>query len=330
MVYKNTIVYENTLYSLFLFIITHDDWNNYHYVFFEDRIEKNFLRKFEKKVVKLDFLDSSLISVAKNPFLFYIKRIKEILKYRRINYVIGNANSYLNPFCKVKRLVVEDGFGTSFELEKLARGIYPRNIKSVILLKQSPFYKGPDSYLLSDSYSIPVNLTNYVDVDIVNIEKKWNMLSESNQSNIMKLFGVTYQLIGEMSSRKIILLTQPLSEDGYLTEEDKVTGYKNLIKNLGINEAELIIKTHPRESTSYKEFFKNSIVVNDKFPFEIASLLGIKYKTLITAYSSSVFNVNYDANIIFTGTAKIFNWKNNVVIIDKKISLIDDIDCSFI
>lgn len=311
------LIYENTLYSLLLYILYDNNWKNNSYLLYGDRLSEKFLSKLKKKVRKVDFLESSLIDLKKKPILFYITRLKEILKYRRYNYVVGNVNCYFNPFKQIERLVIEDGLGSFYELQHQDKGHSAISTRAILELKQPFFYKGPEGYLLTGSFEIPKSLR--AKCHILNISTAWAALSEFERNDILDLFSFNEQILTKAKSRRFLLLTQCFSEDGMLAEEDKVNGYLKLIESLKINQEELVIKTHPREKTDYKQWFKDSIVVDENVPFELLSLLGVKYHTVITLTSSSVFSLNYKLNIFYMGTSDLFNWKVNVQKVEPKI-----------
>ena len=83
---------------------------------------------------------------------------------------------------------------------------------------------------------------------------------------------------------------------------DKITLYKTIIENYTDKE-KIIIKTHPRELTNYKEYFKEYIIIDFPFPIEILNYFDIELKKIITLSSTSI-------NIITNAKEKIcLGWK---------------------
>lgn len=76
-----------------------------------------------------------------------------------------------------------------------------------------------------------------------------------------------------------LLITQPLSEDRFISESDKIEMYKKVLKE-NTNDKNIIIKTHPREKTDYFTYFNEDITVLPKdFPLELLNFVpGLRLK----------------------------------------------------
>lgn len=99
----------------------------------------------------------------------------------------------------------------------------------------------------------------------------------------------------------ILLLTQPLSEDGYITEREKINIYSKIIKD---NYKNILIKPHPRELTNYQNYFKNIILLDKDIPIELYSLLGMKFYKVVSLFSTSVFNSFMECDREVLGTVE--------------------------
>ncbi|MEG2256476.1 MAG: glycosyltransferase family 52, partial [Cetobacterium sp.] len=97
-----------------------------------------------------------------------------------------------------------------------------------------------------------------------------------------------------------ILFTQPLSEDNIITEEEKIEIYLKIIKKYPKDR--LIIKTHPREKTNYKNIFKEYLVLDNPFPFEILNILDVKFNKAITLFSTAALGLGKEVEVDFYGT----------------------------
>ncbi|MEZ8688540.1 glycosyltransferase family 52 [Vibrio splendidus] len=111
---------------------------------------------------------------------------------------------------------------------------------------------------------------------------------------------------------KNILFTQPISEMGLVSEQEKISLYKTIIDNNQIS----IIKPHPRDYTNYENFF-NCEVINKSIPAE--TLIGpedINIK-LFTLNSTSLYNLqevnsNIEVNLLVSDLHQyLANWKAN-------------------
>ena len=96
-----------------------------------------------------------------------------------------------------------------------------------------------------------------------------------------------------------MLITQPLSEDELISEEEKVKLYKYLIETYGTSR--IYIKVHPRDLTDYQEKFPECEILKlKKCPLEVFSFVeGFHFKKVITAFSTAVQSISYcDEKII--------------------------------
>lgn len=94
-----------------------------------------------------------------------------------------------------------------------------------------------------------------------------------------------------------IIYTQPLTEDGYVTNEEKIDYYTKMVKfysKYGMP----VVKIHPRDLTDYK-FEAEYIVLPSYFPSELLNLLNIQFKYAVGICTSAVLTTNavYKVNI---------------------------------
>lgn len=136
--------------------------------------------------------------------------------------------------------------------------------------------------------------------EVVDLKKLWRNKTTKEQDEILSIFSFNLDIIDKLKNKNIILFTQPLSEDGVISEKEKIDIYSNIIKKYPKNE--LIIKIHPREKTNYKKIFKDYFVLDNILPFEILNLLDIKFKKAVTLFSTAALSFNEDTKIDFYGT----------------------------
>lgn len=136
-------------------------------------------------------------------------------------------------------------------------------------------------------------------VEIINLKELWNKKNKAEKEEILYIFGFNDEIIKNLKGKNKILYTQPLSEDGVISEEEKVELYRQIIKNY--NEEELVIKKHPREKTDYKVIFPKVEVLDQSFPAELFNLLDIKFEKAITIFSTAVLS-DKEIEIDFYGT----------------------------
>ncbi|MEZ8846997.1 glycosyltransferase family 52 [Vibrio cyclitrophicus] len=308
---SKVIVYENTMYSIFLFMLTHPNWSKFNYVLWGDRIPYSIINNLLKEVNKLEVLSSSLIKIKEKPWSFLFHRLKEIKKYRFIDYVIGNTHSFYIPFNKVRRFHLEDGLETYLQLDKLAQGKKINDWKYQLTLRQSLQFQHPEQYILSGAKKIR-SIKN-IDFEYIDLHRCWREKTDDEKNKIYNIFGFDQDVINVLSRCDDMLLTQCFSEDGFISERCKIEGYKDLIRRYDIDESNLIIKTHPRETTDYSLYFPKSVIINKKIPFELIPLFGIKYKRVVTVSSTSIYSINYDAEIICEGYTSEFGFSKEMI-----------------
>lgn len=94
-----------------------------------------------------------------------------------------------------------------------------------------------------------------------------------------------------------ILITQPLSEIGMISENRKLDIYKNILEKSD----SILIKPHPAEITDYKKIF-NVPVLSPQTPVELFALNQVKFRRALTIYSSGIESINCN-EAIRIGTA---------------------------
>jgi hypothetical protein len=135
-------------------------------------------------------------------------------------------------------------------------------------------------------------------VEIIDPKDLWNNKTENEQEEILNLLNFEKRFILEIQQRPYILLTQALSEDGYITESEKIELYKKVLSKYDL--AKVIIKTHPRETTDYTKVFNKVLVIDKPFPFEILQLLDVPIKKIITLFSTAALDMGNEVDWIGT------------------------------
>ena len=149
-------------------------------------------------------------------------------------------------------------------------------------------------------------------VEIVNLKEKWKQLSLEEQEEILRIFNLKNSdlIKWQKLKNKVLLITQPLSEDGIITEKEKIGIYKEVIEKNKLEN--IMIKPHPREKTNYKNIFPDVELIEGKFPLEILMLLGINFKEVITIFSTAALNFKGITNVNFIGTEDNIHLKEKV------------------
>lgn len=129
----------------------------------------------------------------------------------------------------------------------------------------------------------------------------WNEASKSKRELILAKFNLTEDDLEKMSQRPVILITQALSEDGIFSEEEKIKFYRKMIEPYGFGN--VMIKPHPRETTDYRKAIPECMTMDKVVPFQLFSLVGIKFHTAVTVCSAAALSLqNSGTKIDFKGS----------------------------
>ena len=125
-----------------------------------------------------------------------------------------------------------------------------------------------------------------------------NNLSEADINELVSVFITDASLkdgsFFPQDKSKALIITQSLSEDGFVKEEaDKLKIYNTFINE---SETDLIyIKPHPREITDYSQVYKahdHVVVLPRLFPIELLNLLPqLYFDSGFTAFSTAIDNM---------------------------------------
>ncbi len=88
-----------------------------------------------------------------------------------------------------------------------------------------------------------------------------------------------------------LLLTQPLSEDGYVSHSKKIEIYLYLAEKYAVGT--LYVKAHPREKEDYSKILPNAVILNNnKIPFELYQLKEkFHFKRAISTFTTAMDSI---------------------------------------
>lgn len=136
--------------------------------------------------------------------------------------------------------------------------------------------------------------------EVVDLKELWDQKTEKEKRIILNIFKFNNNILKKLEKDTIILLTQPLSEDGVISEERKIEIYSEILNKYSGDS--ILIKPHPREITDYEKAFPNYYIIKEKYPIEILELLGVKIKKVVTLFSTAAFGLGRNLEIDFYGT----------------------------
>lgn len=289
-------------------LIVSTDYNNNAFLKDNKILERIRKQKIFKNVILIDYY-SELNKFKNNKFkkFFFIK--KEAKKY--FDYLIKYNEIYIfNDTTIIGRMLIynkiyynyiEDGIDfLKNNYEKLIRKNkvtnFVRNVLGYPSFIQSKYIK---SIEVNDKSNLKIK-QKVIEVSKI---KLINDLTDAQRKAILNIFFPN-NLSEKDFYDATIIITQPLNEDNLLNSEmDKIILYKTIIKNY-TDEEKIIIKTHPRELTNYKDYFNEYIVIDFPFPIEILNYLNIKLKKIVTLSSTSINTLTNTKEKIYLG----WNW----------------------
>lgn len=305
------IIYVNTVYSLFLSFLIAPDIEKNLYLFNEDfsiKILKNIdskiiLKKYKKipKVIRWIFIRKYLknfLNEYKSKFEGKDFYIQDHLMYSQ--FLLNNIQA--------KFFLIEDGtINYTFVEDKIEEVIKENSIlyRKTYLVEKFFSIMGVsqkiEKIFLTGILPIPKSIEKKV--ELAKITELWDRLSSEEKRKVLKIFNIELNMIEKLKKSKkgILLITQPLSEDKIIPEEEKIEIYREILLNKKVNK--VFLKTHPREKTDYKKYFKefDIEIIPKEFPIEILSFFNIEFEEVVTLFSTSVFNFKNKYKIDFIG-----------------------------
>lgn len=297
------IIFENTVYSLFLYMLLDREWKKRIYIF-----DKNLVLMLGKNLNSLKHFSYSFYEVKKNSFLFYKEQLKIIflliklkLYFKKNLKILGDFSVCYKILLNKPFYMIEDGTSSYMLMEKKNSLIF--KLKKLIKLENIFFDGSQTSKFVKKIYMtglapIPEEIKNKV--EIINIKELWNKKTNIEKKEILDFFNFDINTISKIKNRKNIFFTQCLSENFILNETEKIDLYKKVLKNYDLKD--LIIKTHPKEKTNYKEIFPEALILDNVFPSEFFMLFDVKFDKAITLFSTAVLNLKDVKEIDFYGT----------------------------
>ena len=253
------------------------------------------IRKSGSSIIK-DLLYYYITIPSKYPFL-----LKRNLEY----WGVDNLGYEKFIIRKNKFNLLEDGLLSYNEIP------FKWQKKRLIWLKEllmGPL-AGPRTFVGEEKNCICRHLTGLSDSPILSdsktkidsLDSLWATSSQSKRNLINKIYGISESEISNFRGYNKILFTQPLSEDGYISEQEKIGLYRNIAKYAN-SSSKLLIKPHPREKTDYSKQIDNVVVLNTKAPFELLTLNGLHFDDVYTIFSTCALNIPYNVNVHFFGS----------------------------
>jgi len=128
-----------------------------------------------------------------------------------------------------------------------------------------------------------------------------NSLSSEQKNELLLTFLPNDELLIH-GHNKLLLITQPISEDRIVSEKKKFKIYNQILKQYA-NEYSIFIKTHPREVSEYASNIEFPFTeIPRSFPLEFLDFINdITFDLGVTVFSSAIENVKCINKKIFLG-----------------------------
>lgn len=294
----------DSTYALFLFLLKYPEKLENTYFFISDGIPIPIRKKIKNSYFNVKYRDKKGII---GKFIRYIYRLKILLIAKIINpSVVYGQDHILGAdmlIFRYKFYLFEDGYINYMFKDDNGKMTFLRFIKEKLFKIKTfrPFgvEKNVEKIYLTGLAEIPEVIKSKT--NIISIEKLWDEKTDEQKQQILNFYNISPKNLSKIKKRSCLLITQPLSEDEILTEDEKIDLYLNITKD--INPLDLVIKVHPREKTEYKKMFPDALILDTPFPSQLLKLVDISFSKIITLYSTAASDfLNEKNTLIFYGT----------------------------
>ena len=215
-------------------------------------------------------------------------------------------------YCKLSNslVLIEDG---QQMVSNTTGDQYTRNVKKMFGFTLQNFLPKTIKIFVSDpsKYTTMLPLEKIEKLECLEAIKNDSKLREE----IKDIFSLKMNNSGELqdmsykSKLRGVVFTQPLSEDGYISENEKIEIYRKIIEFYE-QYGTVDLKVHPRDSTDYTML--GCIIFGKEWPSELLDLVGVYYD----------FAIGICTSAIVSSSAKYKMNLNENYLHDKKLQLI--------
>ena len=263
----------------------------------DENIFKLF-KQYKNNLDKLDIIKGVFIRKRDNfKERIFLEQIKDILEYKHLKKYIEQNTIYIFPwspyglytpseylFKKSKNVIlVEDG--SSMYLKKKPSKL-SGFVKKYLYFRDLNFYKKDKISKILVQYPQKYQMHLQTKLTKLDLNYYYGNMENSDKETLINIFNSNVNI--DIFDKASIILTQPLSEDGFISESQKIELYEEIVNKMDSNN-NIIIKKHPREITQYN--FQNVIEIDGSFPSEIFTLLDIEFEKAIGICTSAVNSI---------------------------------------
>ncbi|WP_211654854.1 polysialyltransferase family glycosyltransferase [Planococcus alpniumensis] len=183
--------------------------------------------------------------------------------------------------------LIEDGtthYGV-YQNDVKTKKKYVKSIVNLMLFGKQDFVLNNNVKQVLATY--PEKFPSFVNWKISNLVL--SDLKDTEKNKIIKLFGLEDFKVIIPEQKMVIIFTQPLSEDGYLVETEKISLYSDIVTKYTRENYKVFFKQHPREKTTYN--FDDVVIVKKDFPGEVLNYLDLDFDKAIAVCSGVIDNI---------------------------------------
>lgn len=294
-----TICCADSAYGLLLYFLITGKNAAETFFFFSDKVPQKYRTQLvNSKFMKVPKSDCKLLHYFCQIFyaiilpFFYKKHHFEKLPAYGFDFM-----EWTNPILLLSKefYLLEDGYGSytmpPIEAERFRKSVWRR-----FLVKHFSFFNLPfglssrvKEVFLTGLLSIPEEIGHKV--RLVDLKTLWINHTELFRRSIIDFFCCGFK-IEKYQDRSILLLTQCWSEANIMSEIEKIDLYSRIIKRYGVEN--IVLKTHPRETTDYKKVFPELEIITEPIPYQLLDLMGMRFNTAISVNSTAIFSMSVE------------------------------------
>lgn len=288
------------VYLSLLLIKKHHINNVKFYLTTNDPPNEKFFESIKSNLEKITVVEDVIIRKRSVPLdLLMIEKIKDYLTIKSLK-VSSEDNVYLFPW-NTHTLISLSNFWYQYAdniilvEEGTTIHLYPKPSELSLKVKRM-FYGFDEQFMHSNKIKkilvqYPHNFPMFPEEKLMTLPlQNWiDSLTTEDKKEIIRVFSneALKDAIEHLhnKSRAIIILTQPLSEDNYMTEREKIERYQKIVDEYQ-SSYQVFLKRHPRELTTYH--FDNVIELAGSFPSELLELIDIEFDYAIGICTSAI------------------------------------------
>ena len=209
---------------------------------------------------------------------------------------------------KIRYNLIEDGLDTLKNIDKIGFIGYSIFNKISDLLNSRVIFFGQSKYCKS----IEVNSKDELKIPNKKVlevprEDILNKINNEEKMNIYNFFMSGRNIELEDKENVILILTQPLFQDGLVNSEKRqIDIYKKIVSENFKDDVKIVIKPHPRDNVTYN--FNDCMIIDKLIPIEVLNFnKRIRVRKVIAVFSTAVYGIDFAEEKINLGIQYINN-----------------------